>query len=100
MSPEQAMGTDEIDGRTDLYSLGIVLFEAVTGRPPFSGPSPAVVIDMQQHHEPPDLRRLRPELAPEYAAAITRALRKRPAERWPAAEEMRQALLPFSLSGG
>jgi eukaryotic-like serine/threonine-protein kinase len=100
MSPEQATGADDIDGRTDLYSLGIVLFEAVTGRPPFSGPSPAVVIDMQQHHEPPDLRRLRPELAPEYAAAITRALRKRPAERWPAAEDMRQALLPFSLSGG
>jgi serine/threonine-protein kinase len=100
MSPEQATGADDIDGRTDLYSLGVVLFEAVTGRPPFSGPSPAVVIDMQQHHEPPDLHRLRPELAPEYAAAITRALRKRPAERWPGAEEMRQALLPFSLSGG
>ncbi|MGE5144136.1 MAG: serine/threonine-protein kinase [Acidobacteriota bacterium] len=99
MSPEQATGADDIDGRTDLYSLGIVLFEAVTGRPPFSGPTPSVVIDMQQHHEAPDLRRVRPELPPEFAAAITRALHKRPADRWPGAEEMRQALLPFSLPG-
>jgi hypothetical protein len=57
------------------------------------------VIDMQQHHEPPDLRRIRPELAPEFSAAITRALHKRPADRWPAAADMRQALLPFAFAG-
>jgi serine/threonine-protein kinase len=96
MSPEQAAGADDVDGRTDLYSLGIVLFEALTGRPPFTGPSPAAVIDMQQHHEAPDLRQLRPELAPNLAAAIARALKKRPADRWPTADAMREALLPFS----
>jgi serine/threonine protein kinase len=98
MSPEQAAGEDDVDGRTDIYSLGIVLFEAIAGRPPFTGPSPAVVIDMHQHHDPPDLHRLRPELAPGLAAAITRALQKRPAGRWQTAEDMRQALLPFSLA--
>jgi serine/threonine-protein kinase len=100
MSPEQATGAADIDGRTDLYSLGIVLYEAVTGRPPFSGPTPSVVIDMQQHHEPQDLRRLRPDLPADFAAAITRALKKRPTERWSAAEDMRQALLPFSRPAG
>jgi len=95
MSPEQAAGADDVDGRTDLYSLGIVLFEALAGRPPFTGPSPAAVIDMQQHHEAPELCQLRPELAPNLAAAIARALKKRPADRWPTADAMREALLPF-----
>src|SRR6266550_2884157 len=57
MSPEQAGGSPDIDGRTDLYSLGVVLFEALTGRPPFSAASAAAVLDMQQHAAPPDLRK-------------------------------------------
>jgi len=98
MSPEQAAGAEDVDGRTDLYSLGIVLFEAMAGRPPFTGPSPAAVIDMQQHRDAPDLRSVRPELPNMLAAVIARALQKRPADRWPTAEDMRQALLPFSLA--
>jgi serine/threonine-protein kinase len=100
MSPEQAAGADEVDGRTDLYSLGIVLFEAVAGRPPFSGPSAAAVIDMQQHHNPPDLHDLRPDVSPQLAAVVARALEKRPAERWQTADEMRHALLPYTLAAG
>ena len=98
MSPEQAAGGDDVDGRTDLYSLGIVLFEAVAGRPPFSGPSAATVIDMQQHHEPPALQDLRSDVPAPMADVIARALRKRPSERWQTADEMRQALLPYSLT--
>jgi serine/threonine-protein kinase len=98
MSPEQAAGGDDVDGRTDLYSLGIVLFEAVAGRPPFSGPSAATVIDMQQHHEPPALQGLRSDVPAPMADVISRALRKRPSERWQTADEMRQALLPYSLT--
>jgi len=98
MSPEQAAGGDDVDGRTDLYSLGIVLFESVAGRPPFSGPSAATVIDMQQHHEPPALQDLRSDVPAPMADVISRALRKRPSERWQTADEMRQALLPYSLT--
>jgi serine/threonine-protein kinase len=96
MSPEQAEGAPEIDGRTDLYSLGVVLFEALAGRPPFASTSAAAVLDMQQHHPPPDLRALRPDVPPDLAAALARAMAKRRDERWQTAGEMRTALLPFT----
>jgi len=98
MSPEQASGAEEVDGRTDLYSLGVVLFEAIAGRPPFSAASAAAVIDMQQHHPPPSLQSFRPEVAAGLSAVIGRALEKRPDDRWQSAAEMRQALLPYSLA--
>jgi len=98
MSPEQAEGAPEIDGRTDLYSLGVVLFEALAGRPPFSSTSAAAVLDMQQHHPPPDLRTLRRDVPTGLSAAILHALAKRREERWQTAAEMRDALLPFTLA--
>ena len=99
MSPEQAAGGPDVDGRTDLYSLGVVLFESLAGRPPFSSPSAAAVLDMQQHHAPPDLRSLRRDAPKPLAAAVARALAKSRAERWQTAREMRDALAPF-LAGG
>jgi len=96
MSPEQAAADPDIDGRTDLYSLGVVLFEALAGRPPFSSPSAAAVMDMHQHQEPPELRRLRRDVPKGFAAAIERALAKPRGERWPTAAAMRDALAPFA----
>jgi serine/threonine-protein kinase len=96
MSPEQAAADPDIDGRTDLYSLGVVLFEALAGRPPFSSPSAAAVMDMHQHQEPPELRRLRRDVPKGLATAIARALAKPRAERWPTAAAMRDALAPFA----
>ena len=96
MSPEQAAGSPDIDGRTDLYSLGVVLFETLAGRPPFSSPSAAAVLDMQQHRAPPDLRALRREVPKPLAAIIVRALAKAVAERWQTAAELREALQPFA----
>jgi eukaryotic-like serine/threonine-protein kinase len=95
MSPEQAAGVPDIDGRTDLYSLGVVLFESLAGRPPFFSTSAAAVLDMQQHQQAPDLRSRRPDVSKELAGVIARALAKVREQRWQAAQDMREALLPF-----
>src|SRR5712692_1478568 len=94
MSPEQAGGSPDIDGRTDVYSLGVVLFESLAGRPPFSSASAAAVLDMQQHHPAPDLLRVRPDVPRPLAAAIARALAKTRDERWQTAREMLEAIEP------
>jgi serine/threonine-protein kinase len=95
MSPEQAKGSTEIDGRTDLYSLGVVLFEALAGRPPFSAASAAAVLDMQQHAAAPDLRKLRRDVPRALSDTVMKALSKAREARWQTAPEMRQALLPY-----
>jgi len=97
MSPEQAGGSPDIDGRTDIYSLGVVLFEALTGRPPFSAASAAAVLDMQQHHAPPELRSLRRDVPKPLNEAVMKALAKTRDARWQTADEMRRALAPFAL---
>jgi serine/threonine-protein kinase len=96
MSPEQAGGSMEIDGRTDLYSLGVVLYEAIAGRPPFSAASAAAVLDMQQHAAPPDLRKLRRDVPRALSDAVMKSLAKAREARWQTAMEMRQVLLPFA----
>ena len=96
MSPEQAGGSPDIDGRTDIYSLGVVLFEAVAGRPPFSAASAAAVLDMQQHMPAPDLRKLRRDVPRAVSDAVMKALSKAREARWQTASEMRQALLPYA----
>ena len=96
MSPEQAAGAPDVDGRTDVFSLGVVLFESLAGRPPFSSPSAAAVLDMQQHQPAPDLLRLRPDVPPPLAAAIARGLAKARDERWQNAREMREAIQAFA----
>lgn len=98
MSPEQAGGSTEIDGRTDLYSLGVVLFEALAGRPPFSAASAAAVLDMQQHAPAPDLRKLRRDVPRALSDAVMKALSKAREARWQTAQEMRQALLPYTIA--
>ncbi|MEX2157192.1 MAG: serine/threonine-protein kinase [Gemmatimonadales bacterium] len=97
MSPEQASGSPDIDGRTDIYSLGVVLFEALAGRPPFAAASAAAVLDMQQHAPPPDLRKLRRDVPRALSDAVMKALAKARAARWQTAPDMRQALLPYAL---
>lgn len=97
MSPEQAGGSPDIDGRGDLYSLGVVLFEALAGRPPFSAASAAAVLDMQQHAPPPDLRKLRRDVPRVLSDAVMKSLAKAREARWQTASDMRQALLPYAL---
>jgi serine/threonine-protein kinase len=91
MSPEQAAG-DVVDGRSDLYSLGLVAFFAVTGRLAITGDNTAQVLARQLTQEVPDVGALRPDLPPALADAIERLVRKGPAARFASAEELEAAL--------
>jgi PAS domain S-box-containing protein len=89
MAPEQAAGRlDLIDRRTDVYGLGAVLYEVLTGRPPFSGPDTAAVLRRVQEEEPAPPRQLWPEVPPALEALCLRALAKRPEDRPAAAGEL------------
>jgi len=92
MSPEQAAGEREIDARSDLYALGVVAYEAMTGELPFQAPTVPGIL-MKQITEPaPDIKETRPEVPDELAASIMRCLEKDPGDRWPTADSLRRAL--------
>jgi serine/threonine-protein kinase len=98
MSPEQISALQEIDHRSDLYSLGCVLYECLAGQPPFMNRNEAVVLQLHLTQQAPDLRAQRPEIPEVIATAISRALAKAPAERWNSASAMRDALTPATVS--
>lgn len=92
MSPEQISAATDIDHRCDLYSLGSVLYECMAGQPPFVHRNEAVVLQLHLTQPAPDVRALRPDTPAHLAAAIAKALAKNPADRWPSAMAMRDAL--------
>ena len=92
MSPEQAGGASRLDGRSDVYSLGCVLFEMLAGEPPFTGPTPQAVLARHIHERPPSLHIVRPTIPPTVEQAINRALAKVPADRFATATEFVAAL--------
>ena len=98
MAPEQIMGED-LDGRTDLYALGILMYELFTGQLPFTGPSPVTVIYKQIEEEPTPPRHLCADLSPDVEKAILRAISKDPDGRFASAAQMREALEAV-LAGG
>ncbi|MBT8397545.1 MAG: protein kinase [Gemmatimonadetes bacterium] len=99
MSPEQAAGSADLDGRSDLYSLGCVLFECLAGKAPFTGSLESVV---HQHlaADPPNITTLRPAVPAEVASALMRALAKTPADRFSPAANFAEALRPGPSSTG
>jgi hypothetical protein len=92
MSPEQARGDENIDHRADLYSVGVVLFELLTGRVPFRGGSGSSIIHQIIHDEPPDPQTHAPRCDGSLSALALRLLAKRPDERFPSALAVLEAL--------
>ncbi len=99
MSPEQAAGERDIDGRSDLYSLGVVAYQMLTGALPFSAPSVAGILMKQITEQAPDLRTKRPDTPEDLAQAVGRCLEKDPENRWASADALRRALESRSTVG-
>ncbi|HEX7918845.1 MAG TPA: serine/threonine-protein kinase, partial [Gemmatimonadales bacterium] len=92
MSPEQAAGEKEIDGRSDLYSLGIVAYQMCIGQPPFAAPTVAGIL-MKQITEPaPMVSESRDDIPEDLTLAVARCLEKDPENRWPTADALRRSL--------
>jgi serine/threonine-protein kinase len=92
MSPEQVRGDLDIDERSDLYSLGCVLFECLAGRPPFTAKREELVLRMHVDSTAPDMRRFRPDMPEAVAALINTALQPEKEKRWQTAAEMLAAV--------
>ena len=92
MSPEQARGDAELDGRSDIYGLGSVLQEMLTGSPPFAARGMQAMMVLIQSTQPPSVRVARPEVPEPLAALVGRCLAKRPEDRFATAAELRSAL--------
>jgi eukaryotic-like serine/threonine-protein kinase len=94
MSPEQSAGGEVVDARSDIYALGTVVWEALAGRPPFEGPNARAIMSRRLTEAPPSLALLRPDVPELVHRALTRALARRPEDRFENAEAFAAALAP------
>src|SRR6266576_18845 len=92
MSPEQAAGDREIDGRSDIYSLGVVGYQMLAGELPFSAPTVPGILLKQITEQAPNLQDKTPTCSDDLSACVMRSLEKEPEARWPTADALRRAL--------
>ena len=93
MSPEQALGEREVDGRSDIYSLGVLGYQMLTGRVPFAAGNSMALLLKHVSERPQPIVELRPDAPAALRDAIERAMMKAPEDRWPTAAAMREALM-------
>ncbi len=98
MSPEQLLGKKSIDARSDVWQLGVILYELITGVCPFDGRTMAEIMIAIGAHPPKPLRQLRPDAPPELEALIARSLEKDVANRLPDVAALAEGLLPFATT--
>lgn len=94
VAPEQATGDVALDHRADLYALGVVAYEMITGHPPFSGRTPAAVIEAHAHRRPEPIVGRRPDAPPELVRIVMACLAKQPEDRPASGWEIVEALEP------
>ena len=99
MSPEQAAGEREIDGRSDLYSVGIVAYQMLSGELPFNAPTVAGILMKQITETAPLLHEKYPDVPEDLSLAVARCLEKDPANRWPSADALRRSLESRNVAG-
>jgi tetratricopeptide (TPR) repeat protein/TolB-like protein len=99
MSPEQSLGDATLDGRSDLYSLGCVLYELLTGEPPYTGPTAQAIVAKRLSDPIPSARRLRESVPPALDLVLERLLAKAPADRYGSAAQLSAALATLPPSG-
>ena len=94
MSPEQATGSGQLDGRSDVYSLGCVLYEMLSGETPYTGPTPQAILAKKLSEPLPRISVVREAVGPGVEAVLAKALARNSADRWPTAAEFVAALAP------
>ncbi len=99
MSPEQSAGDREIDGRSDLYSLGVVAYQMIAGELPFRATSTPAMLVKHLSERPTPVDQRRPDCPPDLAAAVMRLLEKEPAQRFASADELEAVLLGQRAAG-
>jgi serine/threonine-protein kinase len=100
MSPEQAAADPHVDHRSDIYSIGVMAYELLSGRPPFTGTTHQQILAAQVTEAPVPLGKRRASLSPELEAVVMRCLEKRPADRWQTSDDLLAALQPLVAPSG